>query len=339
MRSGGRAGEYLSGDEKDETGRPRYHPTRLRSRPFKLSQGGCIIPILTTRSVHWILFLFNQDITFTLFIYTVPTLVSDRAKTFPLPLRPVPVLAEGFPHSCDLNGEGDVKTQPYALRPTPYALHATKETTIIRASESTLFVGRGFLPVRRDGRQGEAETIENHHADEHGQAGPRGAVPCHGAAGVERQRVLELLPGKSPFLSARHDNFFPFLPPPPGFVRGVFVFRYVCFLTGANESTFFFLQKGRREIFDYIYDEIPDKDWQNPANSHAVEQRYVDLAYERWGGTQDAWVLDGDWMVARPDILSWMRSIYWKHNKPRRLRMREGAVHPIFFFSAPLAGL
>lgn len=85
-------------------------------------------------------------------------------------------------------------------------------------------------------------------------------------------------------------------------------------------------QKGRREVFDYIYDEIPDKDWQNPANAHLVEQRYVALAYDRWAGTEDAWMLDGDWMVSRPDILSWMRTIYWKHNKPRRLRRREGPL-------------
>lgn len=88
----------------------------------------------------------------------------------------------------------------------------------------------------------------------------------------------------------------------------------------------FVAQKGRREIFDYIYDEIPDKDWQNPAISQMVEQRYIALAYERWAGSDDSWVLDGDWMVSRPDLLSWMRTIYWKHNKPRRLRLREGPL-------------
>lgn len=89
-----------------------------------------------------------------------------------------------------------------------------------------------------------------------------------------------------------------------------------------NQYWSFYL-KGRREIFDYIYDEIPDKDWQNPATSQLVEQKFVALAYERWGRPEDVWVLDGDWMVSRPDILSWMRTIYWKHNKPRRLRLRE----------------
>lgn len=101
---------------------------------------------------------------------------------------------------------------------------------------------------------------------------------------------------------------------------------YVSRAPKANMFFFISEQKGRREVFDYIYDEIPDKDWQNPSNSYLVEQRYITLAYERWAGTEDAWVLDGDWMVSRPDILSWMRTIYWKHNKPRRLRMREGPL-------------
>jgi hypothetical protein len=91
-------------------------------------------------------------------------------------------------------------------------------------------------------------------------------------------------------------------------------------------ANLFVVQKGRREIFDYIYDDVPDKDWQNPAISQLVEQRYVAMAYERWAGSDDSWVLGGDWMVSRPDILSWMRTIYWKHNKPRRLRLREGPL-------------
>jgi hypothetical protein len=94
----------------------------------------------------------------------------------------------------------------------------------------------------------------------------------------------------------------------------------------------FAVQKGRREIFDYIYDEILDKDWQNPAVSQLVEQKYVALAYERWAGAEDAWVLDGDWMISRPDILSWMRTIYWKHNKPRRLRQRQGTLDAALLF-------
>jgi hypothetical protein len=126
-------------------------------------------------------------------------------------------------------------------------------------------------------------------------------VPCHRPAGVERQPLLELLPGKSP---AR----------PPRALRDHRV------------ANLFVVQKGRREIFDYIYDDVPDKDWQNPAISQLVEQRYVAMAYERWAGSDDSWVLGGDWMVSRPDILSWMRTIYWKHNKPRRLRLREGPL-------------
>lgn len=127
-------------------------------------------------------------------------------------------------------------------------------------------------------------------------------MPCHRPAGVERQPILEFLPGKSPARPLRrfHDH---------------------------RIANLFVVQKGRREIFDYIYDEIPDKDWQNPAISQLVEQKFVALAYERWGRPEDVWVLDGDWMVSRPDILSWMRTIYWKHNKPRRLRLREGTLN------------
>lgn len=37
-------------------------------------------------------------------------------------------------------------------------------------------------------------------------------------------------------------------------------------------------------------------------------------------------------MISRPDILSWMRTIYWKHNKPRRLRQRQGTLDVALLF-------
>ena len=61
-------------------------------------------------------------------------------------------------------------------------------------------------------------------------------MPCHRPAGVERQPILEFLPGKSPARPLRRFH-------------------------NHRIANLFVVQKGRREIFDYIYDEIPDKDW------------------------------------------------------------------------------
>lgn len=37
-----------------------------------------------------------------------------------------------------------------------------------------------------------------------------------------------------------------------------------------------------------------------------------------WGKEVDQWVLQGGWLINRADIVSWMRSTYWKHNHKKQ---------------------
>ncbi|KAF4637147.1 hypothetical protein G7Y89_g930 [Cudoniella acicularis] len=85
-----------------------------------------------------------------------------------------------------------------------------------------------------------------------------------------------------------------------------------------NEDEYWkYFLRGRREIFDAIYKDIEGKDWLNPATAQRVEEDFVARAQGRWGGVDERWVLSGQWLNSRPDIVTWMRSTYWKHNKKR----------------------
>ncbi|KAF4627641.1 hypothetical protein G7Y89_g10515 [Cudoniella acicularis] len=59
--------------------------------------------------------------------------------------------------------------------------------------------------------------------------------------------------------------------------------------------------RGRREIFDSIFDDVSDKDWLNPTTAQIVDQVFATRAYARWGGPGEK-----------------------KHSKPRRTAGREG---------------
>tara|TARA_R110002060_G_scaffold22364_5_gene30343 strand:+ start:289 stop:594 length:306 start_codon:yes stop_codon:yes gene_type:complete len=63
-----------------------------------------------------------------------------------------------------------------------------------------------------------------------------------------------------------------------------------------------------------------NKDWLNPTISAAVDRAFVGHARDRWDQPEDAWVLAGDWLEQRPDIVAWMRKAYWRHNKYPRKR-------------------
>ena len=46
-----------------------------------------------------------------------------------------------------------------------------------------------------------------------------------------------------------------------------------------------------------------------------LEQKFINLAPLRWKGTEDECYLEGGWVTDYPEIVSWMRVSYWKHNK------------------------
>jgi hypothetical protein len=48
-----------------------------------------------------------------------------------------------------------------------------------------------------------------------------------------------------------------------------------------------------------------------------VEQEYITRAKVRWGGPDERWALEGEWLTNRADIVAWLRSTYWKHNQKR----------------------
>ncbi|KAF4628035.1 hypothetical protein G7Y89_g10115 [Cudoniella acicularis] len=87
-----------------------------------------------------------------------------------------------------------------------------------------------------------------------------------------------------------------------------------------------FYLRGRREIFDAIYNDLESKDWLNPATAQRVDQEFKLRATERWKGQDDKWILEGEWLTTRLDIAAWMRSTYWKHNN-KRLALEGPKVH------------
>lgn len=66
-----------------------------------------------------------------------------------------------------------------------------------------------------------------------------------------------------------------------------------------------------------IYHEVDDKDWLNPSVMDKVEAKFIEKAQQKWSAEDKQWAIDGGWLTNRDDIVSWMRSIYWKHNKKR----------------------
>lgn len=91
-------------------------------------------------------------------------------------------------------------------------------------------------------------------------------------------------------------------------------------------------QKIRKELFDAIYFDYSDKDWRNPAVSRLVEQAFVERAPDQWSGPELRWALEGAWLASRGDIVAWLRSSYWKHNRKRMVSERDSrnamAAHP-----------
>ncbi|RDL31547.1 uncharacterized protein BP5553_09756 [Venustampulla echinocandica] len=89
--------------------------------------------------------------------------------------------------------------------------------------------------------------------------------------------------------------------------------------------------RGRREIFDSIYESVSDKDWLHPVTMETVDKQFIARANEKWGLPNEKWILEGEWLQRRPDLLTWMRWAYWKLSKQRK---PTGSVA-----SPPTAGL
>ncbi|KAL5328012.1 hypothetical protein ACEPPN_005718 [Leptodophora sp. 'Broadleaf-Isolate-01'] len=101
-------------------------------------------------------------------------------------------------------------------------------------------------------------------------------------------------------------------------------------LEWADDDFWNFFLRGRKEILDAIFEELPDKDWRKPAVYKAVDKAFVTRAWDKWGQPDDSWVLAGGWLAHRPDIVAWMRKAYWRHNQYTRKRktVKEDSNHP-----------
>lgn len=75
-------------------------------------------------------------------------------------------------------------------------------------------------------------------------------------------------------------------------------------------------QRTRTEIMDTLYFEIDNKDWLNPVTANTVDAKFIEKAQNIFT-EQNSWVLAGNWLEERSDIVAWLRSSYWKYNKKR----------------------
>ncbi|PVH80275.1 hypothetical protein DL98DRAFT_654880 [Cadophora sp. DSE1049] len=78
--------------------------------------------------------------------------------------------------------------------------------------------------------------------------------------------------------------------------------------------------RGRKQIYDAVLEDLPNKDWLNPTVAKAVDEAFVARAWDKWRQPEDLWVLAGGWLTQRPDIVAWMRKAYWKCNQYTRKR-------------------
>jgi len=62
----------------------------------------------------------------------------------------------------------------------------------------------------------------------------------------------------------------------------------------------------------------------HPSTFKFAEQEFVKKVKLKWSGPLDEWILKGDWLDNRADIVSWMRASYWRSNKHKWIEKKGG---------------
>jgi hypothetical protein len=57
---------------------------------------------------------------------------------------------------------------------------------------------------------------------------------------------------------------------------------------------------------------MPKENWHHPTIARSVDKEFVSQAKENWQGGIDEWILEGQWLDTRNDIVAWLRVKYWK---------------------------
>ena len=80
-----------------------------------------------------------------------------------------------------------------------------------------------------------------------------------------------------------------------------------------------------------IYEKIVLREWTHPATNALADSEFVEKAKLKWGqNRKDDWILVGEWLDNRPDIVSWIRNAYWRSHKQKWIggAEHEGYLEP-----------
>jgi len=71
-------------------------------------------------------------------------------------------------------------------------------------------------------------------------------------------------------------------------------------------------------------DKRDDADWTHPTTTDLIDQEFIKEVQLLWAEDQkNQWILHGDWLNTRADIVSWMRVTYWRYHKKKFIEERS----------------
>jgi len=77
-------------------------------------------------------------------------------------------------------------------------------------------------------------------------------------------------------------------------------------------------------------DKRDNNSWSHPIITGLIDKKFIKLVQLFWAEDQkNQWILHGDWLNTRADIVSWMRTTYWRyHNYKFIKQISAGFITP-----------